>query len=93
MTINVAGWKVFAKTNDAATAKYDKDKDDKYDTTIINGTTTGEDIGFATTLNTKKETGKNETYHPGGEHERSHPGDRVPCGDRPARPQNRQHPE
>ena len=61
MTINVAGWKVFAKTNDAATAKYDKDKDDKYDTTIINGTTTGEDIGFATTLNTKKD-GKNETY-------------------------------
>ena len=61
MTIDVEDWKVFAKTNDAATAKYDKDKDDKYDTTIINGTTTGEDIGFATTLKTKKE-GKNETY-------------------------------
>ena len=61
MTIDVKEWKVFAKTNDAATAKYDKDKDDEYDTTIINGTTTGEDIGFATTLNTKKE-GKNETY-------------------------------
>ena len=59
MTVNVAGWKVFAKTNDAATAKYNKD--DNYDTTIINGTTTAGAIGFDDTLNTKKE-GKNETY-------------------------------
>ena len=56
MTINVAGWKVFAKTNDAATAKYDKNKDDKYDTTIINGTTTAGNIGFTADLFTQKET-------------------------------------
>ena len=59
MTTDVEDWKVFAKTNDAATAKYDKTSG--YDTTIINGTTTAGHIGFDGTLNTKKE-GKNETY-------------------------------
>ncbi len=48
MTINVRNWKVFAKTNDAATAKYSSG-------TIINGTTTGAALGFNGTLKTKAE--------------------------------------
>ena len=50
MTIDVEDWKVFAKTNDAATAKYSNSV-----STIINGTTTGADLGFTYTLKTKAE--------------------------------------
>ena len=42
MTIDLNNWKVFAKTNDAATAKYGTG----YNTTIINGTTTAPDLGL-----------------------------------------------
>ena len=50
MTIDVEDWKVFAKTNDAATAKYNSGKN-----TIINGTTTGDNLGFTSPLKTKAE--------------------------------------
>ena len=50
MTIDVKDWKVFAKTNDAATAKYSGSTK-----TIINGTTTGGNLGFPEPLKTKAE--------------------------------------